>query len=124
MPTPPAAALALADALVSDSAAPLSPAERALIVDALRELVISQSLIARQSMLLRSFGDDHRDLEATLRAAITMSIEAAARLSAASGFDAGAAERARLELTRQLDSAASVRDLVALALSFVGAIAA
>lgn len=122
MPTPPAAALA--DALVSDSAAPLSPAERALIVDALRELVISQSLIARQSMLLRSYGDDHRDLEATLRAAITMSIEAAARLSPASGFDASAAERARLELTRQLDSAASVRELVALALSFVGAIAA
>ncbi|MBN8645043.1 MAG: hypothetical protein J0L61_07355, partial [Planctomycetes bacterium] len=115
---------ALADALVSDSAAPLSPAERALIVDALRELVISQSLIARQSMLLRSYGNDHAHLEATLRAAITMSIEAAARLSAASGFDAGAAERARLELTRQLDSAASVRDLVALALSFVGAIAA
>lgn len=114
----------LADALSSNGPLQLSLADRALIADALKELAVAQTIIARQSLLLSSFGSDHGSLETSLRNSIEAATTDALRASPADGFDFTAAERARAELVDRLDSAESARDLILLALSFIASLAA
>ncbi len=109
--------------LDADDQAPLSLADRAEITTALRELALAQALIARQALLLESFNTDQRALERNLREAVGHAAGAADRPLPDSGFNYERAAAARRELTRQVNDAATLRDLLAAALTFVRALA-
>lgn len=102
---------------------PLSPTERELLIAALRELATSQTLIARQGLLLESFGSDQRALEAGVRAAVAEASGAAGAPAPDSGFDHARSKQARDELTRRVRDAATLRDLLVAAVTFLRALA-
>ncbi|MFM9959503.1 MAG: hypothetical protein ACKVZJ_15710 [Phycisphaerales bacterium] len=116
--------LPLIDQLITaDDSTPLSQADRAAILAALRELALAQSLIARQTLLLESFNSDQRAIETNLREAVADAANSAAAPLPDTAFDYTKSKAARDELTRRVNTATNLRDLLAAALTFVRAVA-
>jgi len=110
--------------LLSDDPAPLGKEDRAILARALAELAVAQALIARQSLLLDSFGTDHRQLESTLRASIDRATASLADRRTVTGYDTDAAEKARKALSAGIANAQSLRDLISIGLRLAGVLAA
>lgn len=109
--------------LLSDDPAPLSKEDRALLARALAELAVAQALIAKQSLLLDSHNADHARLESALRAPLA-NLTAALASSDQDPFDFAAASQARRDLAGKLAQATTLRDMLALTINAVRAIAA
>lgn len=114
---------ALAEWLTGDPGAVLTEPQRSLLRSAVVELGASQALVARQGMLLASFDADAASIETSVRAGLDSALARPRAPSPGDGFDLAAAREARVELARKLTQAASVRDIVSAALSFVARLA-
>ncbi len=112
----------LTNLLLSNDPTPLTPDDRALLIAALAELAIAQTLVAKQSMLLDSFQADHATIESTLRDSLA-SLTSSATASDVSPFDYTAANQARRDLAAKLAHATTLRSIVTLALGAVRTIA-
>lgn len=102
----------LADWLLADAPAGVDETRRSLLVAALRELAITSALAARQALLLASYDQDVAELERTLRRAVDQADSTGGKASPADGYDFAAAEAARKELVRRVESAASIREII------------
>ncbi len=107
----------LAAWLLADAPTGVDETRRTLLVAALRELAITSALAARQALLLASYDQDAAGLDRTLRRALDQADAAAGKASPADGYDFAAAEAARKELVRRVESAASIREIIDAGLS-------
>lgn len=112
----------LTDWLLSNDPAPLAQEDRRFIAQALSELAVSHTLIAKQSLLLDSFNADHAAIESTLRQSMQQITTDTSSMEA-TPFDYAAAAQARRELSTKLDQATSLRAVITLAINAVRMIA-
>lgn len=112
----------LAEKLTTPNAEPLTGAERAALVEALARLAADQTLITRQRRLLVAHGAGAAEIDALLAPSLT-AIADHARTPLGSTFDPVAAQARREQLAADADHAASAREIVRAALSFVRDIA-
>lgn len=108
----------LAEKLTTTYAEPLTNAERAALVEALTRLAADQTLITRQRRLLVAHGAGAAEIDALLAPSLT-AIAEHARKPLGVDFDPAAAQARREQLAADADHAASAREIVRAALSFV-----
>ncbi|MEO1130408.1 MAG: hypothetical protein AAFX05_11985 [Planctomycetota bacterium] len=109
---------ALVTKLMAHETATLSDDERTLIASALMALATTETLAARQGMLLTSYGEDISALEQNSRDALLRLAERL-RVPPAAMYDAADAEAARQELLQDIEQASDVRAILRAALSLV-----
>jgi uncharacterized coiled-coil protein SlyX len=109
---------ALVTKLTASEPSELNDEERSLIASALMTLAATETLAARQSLLLTSYGEDVAALEQTSREALR---RLAQRLSMMpnTAYDAADAEAARQELLQDIEQASDTRAVLRAVLSLV-----
>jgi ribonuclease HII len=107
----------LATWLTTNDSTPLTPEDRATLATALTELAVSQSLIAKQSILLDSHNADQIDIESTLRQSLAPLTDSGTLDT--TPFDFEKSKQARAELARKLTEASTLRSIIAMVINMV-----